>query len=113
MLPPTASFLVSLDQQTILFLHAVKFDLTNDFTGAMIRYQLCKYVAEIILSLTSEEIQMLAEQSGRQNILRVANGNTPAFWTDLKQGLANRDKTSVNLSLVQSLMMGAPSAMAA
>ncbi len=94
---------------TYLLLNAMKVDLVEAFAGAMIRYQISKPVAEIILSMSNDEIQMLAELSSRQNIIRVVNGQSTHFWSDLKQGLATRDKTSVSLSLVHSLLMGVPS----
>lgn len=95
---------------TYLLLNAIKVDLIESFAGAMIRYQISRPVAEIILSMTNEEIQMLAEQSSRQNIIRVCNGQSMHFWSDLKQALATKDKTAVGLSLIQSLLTGVPSA---
>lgn len=93
---------------TYLLLNAMKVDLVEGFAAAMIRYQLSKPVAEIILSMTNDEIQMLSELSSRQNVIRLVNGQSSSFWSDLKQGLASRDKTSVSLSLVHSLLMGVP-----
>lgn len=112
---PTSSVPLVLSQQqlTLLVVSAVKVDLINDFAGAMLKYQLNRSVAEIILSLESAEIQLLAQMTAKQNVLRLANGNSTAFWTDLKQALANEDKTAVSFALVQSILMGVPSLLAA
>jgi hypothetical protein len=104
----TVPLLLSQVHLTTLMLSAIKVDLVNDLAGGMFRYQLARPVADIILSLTMDEIHLIAEQSSTQNVLRVANGNSPAFWTDLKQAASNRDRTAVSLSLVQSLLMGVP-----
>lgn len=105
---PEIPMLLSQKAMTILALSHLKLQLTTDFAGAVLRYALSRSVADIILSFTIEEITWLAEQAERVNVIRVANPNSTAFWQDLKMSVANRDKSAVNLALVQSLLMGAP-----
>lgn len=107
---PTPPLLLSQAQLTLLVLSSIKVELSTDFIGAMLRYQMCRGVADIIVSLTGEQIQMLASLSGAQNIVRLTNGNSPSFWADLCQSLVHRDALASSLALVQSLMSGVPAA---
>jgi len=105
--------LLSPKHLSVLVLSAIKVDLTNNFAGALMRYQLSHPVADIILSLTAEEISLLADLSEKQNVVRVACPSNPTYWSDLKRALAHKDSTAVNLGLLQSLLPGIPSAAAA
>lgn len=102
----TSPALLTHNHLTILLLSTLKVELTHDFPGALLRYGLSREVAQIILSLTIDEIQMLSEVSQRQNIVRVANPTSKAYWTDLKIALKQRDSTAVNLQLLQGLLQG-------
>lgn len=103
---PSVPLLLSQKHLSILVLSALKVELTNDYSGALLRYQLTRPVADIILSFSSEEISMLGDHSAKQNVIRVANASNPTYWSDLKMALANRDSTAVNLALLQSLLPG-------
>ena len=105
--------LVSEASLTSLLLTAIKHDLSTDFAGAMLRYQLCRGVAEVILSLQPTQISFLAKQSKNLHVLRLANGNSTKIWADLAKAVVNEDTTAVNLALVHSLLGGVPTALAA
>lgn len=100
--------LLSPKHLSILFISQVKLELATDFSGAMFRYGLTREVADIVLSLSIEEIQLLGDLSASQNIMRLSNPRNLPFWQDLKMTLANKDHNGVNLALVQGLLSEAP-----
>ena len=89
---------------TIMVLSHIKIELTTDYAACMLRYGLNRQVADIILSFSIEDIQMLAEVSEKQNIIRVVNPTSSAYWQDLKMAVSKQDRTAMNLLLIQGLL---------
>jgi hypothetical protein len=98
---------------SLLALDRIKVGFAQDLPGTMLAFDACRGVADVIMSLSNKHVQLLAQQTQHQPVIKLVNGNNPIWWADIARALANVDHTAIRLSMVQSLMMGGSTAISA
>lgn len=105
-----ASVILGPAELTLLALNAIKDGIEHDLAGTCVRWSIHPHVADIIASFTYEQILQLSRSSSSAHLIRLAQGDSTTFWSDLRRAVDHQDSSGVEFSILAALLVPPPSA---